>query len=113
MAEQQYVNDDNNDDDDDNGNDSGNNNVKKDNYNNSNNIHTSIHYLVNAINKNFPNIKMKPMTTQEIENIIKFLKPKNTYGYNEIPTKLLKLSSVYISLPLNHICKMLYSETII
>jgi hypothetical protein len=39
-----------------------------------------------------------------IENIIKSLKPKNSHGYDEISTSLLKTSSVYISSPLNHIC---------
>jgi hypothetical protein len=32
---------------------------------------------------------------------------KNTYGYDEISTKLLKASSVYISSPLNHLCNKL------
>jgi hypothetical protein len=75
-----------------------------DNVNNDNNgdnddncIYAPVHYLVNAINKNFPNIRMKPTTIQEIENMIKSLKPKNTFGYDEIPTILLKLSSVYVS----------------
>jgi hypothetical protein len=116
LAEQQHVND-----DADNGYDSSRNNIHKNddysnnngndaNVNNGNNgdndddsLYTPIHYLVNAINKNFPNTKIKP-TTQEIEIFIKPLKPKNTFGYNEISTKLLKLSSVYISSPLNHKC---------
>jgi hypothetical protein len=75
LAEQQHANDDvdngndnrrnnvhKNDDDDNNGND---NNVNNDNNgdNDDNSIYTPVHYLVNAINKTFPNIKMKPMTT--------------------------------------------------
>ena len=43
----------------------------------------------------------KTTTTSEIENIIKILKPKNLYGYNKIPTKLLKITAPSISSPLN------------
>jgi hypothetical protein len=53
------------------------------------------HLGQHAVQKNlnfFPNIKLKSTTTQETENIIKSLKPKNTYGYDEIPTNLLKLT---------------------
>jgi hypothetical protein len=46
----------------------------------------------------------KPITTSEIENIIKTLKPKNSYGYNKISTKLLKTAAPFISSPLNYIC---------
>jgi hypothetical protein len=40
----------------------------------------------------FPNIKLQSTTTEETENIIKSLKPKNTYGYDEIPINILKLT---------------------
>jgi hypothetical protein len=46
----------------------------------------------------------KPTTTSETENIIKTLKPKNSYGYDEISTKLMKISAPFISSPLNYIC---------
>jgi len=39
-------------------------------------------------------------TTSEIENIMKTLKPKNSYGYDEISTKLLKITA-FISSPIN------------
>jgi hypothetical protein len=58
------------------------------------------HYLAHAFDNPFPKIS----TTKEIENIIKSLKPKNKCGYDEISTKLLKISSTYITLPLNHVC---------
>jgi hypothetical protein len=35
----------------------------------------------------YTTFKSKPTTTTEIENIIKTLKPKNPYGYDEISTK--------------------------
>jgi hypothetical protein len=41
---------------------------------------------------------------------IKTLKPKNSFGYDGISTKLLKINSSIISSPLTHICnKSLYS----
>jgi len=53
-------------------------------------IYTLIYYLLSASNNLFPNIKLKCTTMQEIENIIKFLKPKNMCGYDEIPLLYLK-----------------------
>jgi len=50
----------------------------------------------------------KPATSSEIENIIKTPKPKNLYGYNEISTKLLKITAPSISSPLRYICKSTY-----
>jgi hypothetical protein len=52
----------------------------------------------------FPNINLKPISTKEIENIIKFLKPKNSSGYDGVSTKLIKISSPSISSPLEYIC---------
>ena len=46
----------------------------------------------------------KPTTTSETENIIKTLKPKNSCRYDEISNKLLKISTPFISSPLNYIC---------
>jgi len=43
-------------------------------------------------------------STYEIRNIIKSLKPKNTYGYDEISNRIIKLSSPYINSPLTYIC---------
>ena len=48
-------------------------------------------------------------TTEEIERIIKSLKTKNSYGYDDIYTKILKISCPFISSPINYICnKMLF-----
>jgi len=54
----------------------------------------------------------KPTTTTEIENIVKTLKPKNSYGYNEISTKLLKITASFISLPLNYTCNKVLTKGI-
>jgi hypothetical protein len=51
-----------------------------------------------------PYIKYRKISTQEIEKIINSLNTKNSYGYDEISTRLLKISAPYISSPLNFIC---------
>jgi hypothetical protein len=57
-----------------------------------------------AFNKPYPIMECKCTTTKEIEHIIKSLKTKYSYGYNEISTKILKISRPFISSPLNYIC---------
>jgi Notch-like protein len=49
-------------------------------------------------------MKIKSLSTEEVENIIKSLKLKNSSGYDDISTKILKLSSLFISSTLNYIC---------
>ena len=60
----------------------------------------------------FPHIKLKSLSTKEVENIIKSLKAKNSYGYDEISTKVLRMSSLFISSPLTHICNNSLSQGI-
>ena len=68
--------------------------------NNQNNISFSL----NHVHQNsFPNIKYRCTSTREIENVISTLKLSNSCGYDEVPSKLLKLCSFYISSPLNYI----------
>jgi hypothetical protein len=43
-------------------------------------------------------------STKEISSIIKSIKTKNTHGYDEISTKILKISTNYIISPLTCIC---------
>jgi hypothetical protein len=86
--------------------------VEKTYLNNNNNNNNPIYYLPHAFNNSFPNINLKFTTTKEIVNIIKSLKPKNSHGYDEISTNLLKASSVYISSPLNHLCNKSLSSGI-
>jgi hypothetical protein len=57
----------------------------------SNNTYIPKYYLLNVFNNSFPNIKLEPATTQETENVIIYLKPKNTHGYDEIPANLLNM----------------------
>ena len=65
---------------------------------------TPLHYLTQSFKNPFPDINLKSISTKEIENIIKSLKPKNSSGYDGISTKLIKISSSCISSPLTHIC---------
>jgi len=49
---------------------------------------------------------IKTFSTKEITSIIKALKTKqkNSHGFDEISTKLLKISATYICSPLSYIC---------
>jgi hypothetical protein len=47
---------------------------------------------------------IKSFSTKEITRIIKSFKTKNSSGYDEINTKILKISVHYICSPLTHIC---------
>jgi hypothetical protein len=65
---------------------------------------TSLHYLTQSFKNSFQNINLKSISTKEIENIIKSLKPKNSTGYDGISIKLIQISSPSISSPLTQIC---------
>jgi hypothetical protein len=70
-----------------------------------------IHYMLQSFKSPFPNTELKLLLTREVQNTIKSLKLKNFHGYDEISTKLLKISSPFIISPLTHICnKSLSSE---
>ena len=55
---------------------------------------------------------MRSASTKETEEIIKFLKPKNSSGYDGITTKLIKISTSFISSPLTYICNKSLSSGI-
>jgi hypothetical protein len=59
--------------------------------------------MTHAFNNSIPNIQLKFSTTKETENIIKSLTSKDMCGYDEIFTKLLKMSCVYVTSSLNHV----------
>jgi hypothetical protein len=61
-------------------------------------------YLSRAFNQPFPTINLKCVKSKEIEDINKLLKIKNSHGYDEISTRILKSSIYYISSPLTYIC---------
>ena len=63
-----------------------------------------ISYLINSFHQPFPKMSQHYASTYEIEKIIKSLKSKNTGGYDEISTRILKLSVPYIISALTYIC---------
>jgi hypothetical protein len=50
------------------------------------------------------NFKHIPVTSKEMKDVVKSLKNKNSFGYDEISSKILKSSMPYISSPLIYIC---------
>jgi hypothetical protein len=54
-------------------------------------------FLAEAIPDIFPSINLLPTTPNEIKKIITSLKSKNSCGYDEISSKLLKYYVDYIS----------------
>jgi hypothetical protein len=57
-------------------------------------------------------ILFKCVSSEETEDITKSLKIKNSQGYDEISTKILKSSIYYISSPLTYVCnRMILSGT--
>jgi hypothetical protein len=60
--------------------------------------------------KCFPRIHLTPITANEIKDIIKSLKLKNSYGYDEIPPRILKISLLYITSPLIYLCNKAMSS---
>jgi hypothetical protein len=74
---------------------------------------TSSQYVKEVKKLRCTTFQSKPTTTTEIENIIKTLKPKNSYGYDEISsTKLLKITAPFISSPRNYICNKVITKGI-
>jgi hypothetical protein len=79
----------------------------------SNNNHTNakepnpISYLTNGFLSTFPRMKWHYTSTYKVGKIIKSLKHKNSSGYDEIPTRILKLSAPYIISPLTYICNLI------
>jgi len=83
-------------------------NIHTENFN-SIDVNDPLNYLYNAFNKPIPAINLKMVTSKEIENAVKSLKPKGSHGYDEIPTKILKLSVPYNLSPLTYSCNLMIS----
>jgi len=75
------------------------NNISINNYMNQVNLvsnsNNPLHYVHHAFKEPFLNIKFKYTTTKEIEVVIKSLKTKNSRGYDQISTKILKISTQF------------------
>jgi hypothetical protein len=64
-----------------------------------------IDFMNHAFTHPYPNMNCSCSTSKEIEEIVKSLKTRNSYGYDEISLMILKVCS-----PINYICnKMLRS----
>jgi len=60
-------------------------------------------YLVQQVGDSLSPLVFKPTSTREIISIIKSLSTKNSFGYEEISTKILKISTNFICSPLTYI----------
>jgi len=69
-------------------------------------------YLRLNINKPNNMLKLKNTTTHEIDKIIRTLKTKDSYGYDGISTRILKISAPYVVSPLTYITNKILSSGI-
>jgi hypothetical protein len=69
-----------------------------------------INYLFKYYNKPFAKINWRYASTYTINKITKSLKSKNTYAYNKISNRIIKLRSPYIISPLTNICNAALSS---
>ena len=63
----------------------------------------SISFLKDSFPGNFPTINIIPIIEAEIKDIISSGKPKNSSGYEEITSKIIRSCASLISSPLNYI----------
>jgi hypothetical protein len=63
------------------------------------NTKDAISYLHQNFRQSFPTMKLRHTTTYEIEKIIHSLKRKNSHGYDEISTRILKANAPYLYHP--------------
>jgi hypothetical protein len=61
-------------------------------------------YLDQDVRASYPPLVFKTSSTQEILSIIRYIQTKNSSGYDENSTKLLKISAKCICSPLTYIC---------
>ena len=78
-------------------------NIKKGDNDSKDNVDPS-NYLITNFDNTFSGINWIHATTYEINKILKSLKTKISYGYDEIPIKILKLSAPFIISPITYIC---------
>jgi hypothetical protein len=65
---------------------------------------TPLHFLSESRKNPFPATVFKSFSTKEIITIITSSKSKNSHGYDEVPTKLLKINAPFICSSLTYIC---------
>jgi len=64
----------------------------------------AISKLYSVFNKPFPQLNLTLINAKEVKDIIRTLKWKSSYGYEEIPLKILKISAPYIISLLIYLC---------
>jgi len=52
--------------------------------------------LYSVFDKPYPRLNLTPVTEKEINDIIRSLKWKSSYGYDEVPLKILKISALIL-----------------
>jgi hypothetical protein len=68
-----------------------------------------LEYLKNDYNKPNDTIHLKNTTTHEIDKIVHSLKCKDSHGYDEVSTRIIKISAPYILSPLTLILNKILS----
>jgi hypothetical protein len=68
------------------------------------NAHEALKFLFHVFKHPFRNTHMTPVTNKEIKDIVKSLKLRYSYEYDEIPQHILKISLPFILLPLSYMC---------
>jgi hypothetical protein len=72
----------------------------------------AISYLHQSFRQSFSTMKLRNTTTYETKKIIRSLKCKNSYGYDEISSRILKATAPYVSSPLTYIFNKILSTGI-
>ena len=76
-------------------------------------IETSSQYVKEIRKLRCTTFHSKPTTTSEIVCIIKTLKPKNSYRYDKISNKSLKITAPFTSSPLHYICNTVITKGVL
>jgi len=75
-----------------------------------NNKQNPVNNLQNIQKQITPLDKLQFVSPKEIENVVKSLQTKESHGYDEIPTKVIKQNVSYISSPMAYICNLMLSS---
>ena len=73
---------------------------------------SSLQNLFKYFNQPFKDVSWPYTSTKEINKIIDSLKDKNSSGYDEISTKIIKISKPFIISPLINICNKMLAQGI-
>jgi hypothetical protein len=71
-----------------------------------------LQYLFEYFNQPFKDISWPYTSSKEINKIINSLKNKNPSGYDEITTKIIKISKPFIISPITNICNKMLAQDI-